>query len=732
MLVVETAVGSGIIYAAVKRYQDHQKKKTVDLFLLDAKDQNTPQATVPLSLYGRIKIAIQNFRQDKIAPILGVTRGQQLQEFSSNVDEKRINLADKEATQAVTISSISLAFAAAGRWFYSPLNVFSLPGVIYTSRYIFIGSYNSLAKNKEVNIDVLYAILQSLLLLCGYYLIASVTICIYCLNRKMIARIKDYSKSSVIDVFSQQPRTVWLLADGAEVEFPFEALQPDDIVVVNAGETIPVDGTITAGMASVDQHILTGESQPVEKGIGDQTFALTMVLSGWIHIRVEKAGEETTAAQIAHILNQTVDFKTDMQLWAEMMTDKTAVPILLLSGFTFPFLGLTSALTILHAHPRNKLTIAAAVGNMNFLNLASQRGLLIKDGRTLELLNGVDTVVFDKTGTLTQEQPYVGQIYTFNGYEEVEILRYAAAAEYKQTHPIAKAILDEAEGRGLHIAEIDEADYEVGYGLKVLLDGQLVRVGSSRFIEKEDIPIRPQMIETQEISHNQGYSLIFVAIDDEVGGCIELRPTVRPEAEAVIKGLRERGIKTMYIISGDHETPTRNLSQALGIDHYFAETLPANKADIIKQLQNEGKSICYIGDGINDSIALKEAKVSISLRGASTIATDTAQVILMDKSLNQLDHLFDVARQYNTNAKTSFAVIVMPSLICIGGVFLLHFGLVQSTILGQAGLLAGVANSMWPLRQYRKERLISPPPVPAEHKVDPVLLAPQPESVMQP
>ncbi len=715
-MLLEVAIASGTIYSGVKVYQIRQRKKNANQFLLDSQNKNGHLGTP--SLYDRTKLAIQNFREDTIAPIVGAVRGQQLQEFSSNADEKRINLADKEATQSVIISSISMCLAAAGVWFYPPLMLLSLPGILYTSRYIFTGSYDALVNNRKVNIDVLYAVLQTLLLLGGYILVAGVTIWIYCLNRKMIAKIKDYSKSAIIDVFSQQPRTVWLLADGVEVEYPFESLQRDDIVVANAGETIPVDGTIVDGMASIDQHILTGESQPAEKGVGDEVFALTMILSGRVHIRVEKAGEETTAAKIGQILNQTVDFKTDMQLWAEMMTDKSALPFLILGGITAPYLGLTSALTIIHAHPRNKLTMAAAIGNMNFLNLASQKGLLIKDGRTLELLNGVDTVVFDKTGTLTQEQPHIGQIYTANGYEDVDILRYAAAAEYKQTHPIAKAILDAAEDRGLQVPDIDEADYEVGYGLKVLLDSQLVRVGSSRFIEKEGIAIPSQLVETQDWCHNQGYSLIMVAINDEVGGCIELHPAVRPEAEAVIKGLRERNIKTMYIISGDHKTPTANLSKALGIDHYFAETLPENKADIIKQLQSEGKTICYVGDGINDSIALKEAEVSISLRGASTIATDTAQVILMDESLNQLCHLFDVAGQYNTNAMVSFAVIVTPALICIGGVYFLQFSLVHSTILGQIGLLAGVGNSMWPLKEHRKAKFLSSSTSPAKPELD--------------
>ena len=248
----------------------------------------------------------------------------------------------------------------------------------------------------------------------------------------------------------------------------------------------------------------------------------------------------------------------------------------------------------------------------------------------------MDTVVFDKTGTLTDEQPHVTQIHPWGDYEENEILRYAAAAEYTQTHPIAQAILQEARTRDVYIPAIDEATYRIGYGLTVTADSRPVHVGSFRFMEMEEIFIPPSIREVQAVCHNQGHSLVLVAMDYQVVGAIELHAAVRPEAKAMIQGLRQRNIKHIYIISGDHDTPTQKLATALGIDHYFPETLPESKADLIEQLQQEGRSVCYIGDGINDAIALKKAEVSISFRGASTIAMDTAQVILMDQSLNQL------------------------------------------------------------------------------------------------
>lgn len=508
----------------------------------------------------------------------------------------------------------------------------------------------------------------------------------------------------MIDVFKQRPRSVFVLSGGVEIEVPFEDLKVGDTVVVNTGEMVPVDGTVTDGFASIDQHILTGESQPAEKTIGSQAFASTVVLSGRVCIRVEKTGQETTVAQIGEILNQTVDFKTGLQLWAERMTDKTVLPTLLASACLLPTWGVIPATALLYAHPMYKPTTAGSVTILSSLNLASQKGVLIKDGRTLELLNQVDTVVFDKTGTLTKEQPHVAAIHTSNGVCATQVLCLAAAAEYKQSHPIARAILEEASLQELDLPLISDSEYKVGYGLSVKLNNQIVRVGSVRFMEITEVAIAPEMRQIQARCHRDGHTLVLVGRDNQVIGGIELHASVRPEAASVIRGLRERGIKHLYIISGDHEGPTKKLAQELGILNYFAETLPSQKADLIDQLHREGKSVCYIGDGINDSIALRKAKVSISLRGASSVATDTAQVVLMDESLNQLCPLFDLAKQFDSNMSKTFAIVFGPHAFAAAATLFLHFGFLSVFFVTQASMYAAIAYALTPLIKHQMEQ----------------------------
>ena len=340
---------------------------------------------------------------------------------------------------------------------------------------------------------------------------------------------------------------------------------------------------------------------------------------------------------------------------------------------------------------------------MNYLSIASRHNILIKDGRVLERLKTVDTIVFDKTGTLTLEQPHVAQLHVIQaGLTENELLIYAATAEYRQPHPVAQAILSEAKQRNLSLMAIDEASYEVGYGIKVWIREKQIRVGSSRFIIQEGLTIPAQMETVLNRCQTQGFALILVAIDEQVVGAVELHATIRPEAKRVIEDLRKRDL-SLVIISGDQTEPTQKLASELGIDSYFANTLPENKAQIIQQLQEEGRVVCFIGDGINDAIALKQADVSLSLKGATTIATDTAQVVLMDKTLNQLDTLIGLGHKYDATLRTGFITTVIPGVICIGGVFFAGFGIYTVEILFQLGFFSGLGVTMLPLLSEKND-----------------------------
>lgn len=663
---------------------------------------STNAATLSNGLWQQGVGIIARINNKCLKPLFGDSlRQQQLREMSSAGQSQIPNAAMQNANRDLTIASAALGVAIAGSLFYPPLQLLSIPGLLYAVRKMFTNSYQTLRKEGKVHVNSLVSISVMGCLFSGYIVAAAMSGFFYTFSQKLLSQIKNDSKESLVNIFRQSAGTAWVMLDGTEVQVPIQQVQRGDRVIVNAGELIPVDGIIQQGMASIDQQMLTGEAQPVEKSVGDTVFALTLLLSGQIIVEAKHVGEETTAAQIGQLLNRTTDFKNSVQLRSESVVQKTVWPTLILCALSVPLVGPMGAVAIITAHCGNRMTTIGGVGILNYFRILSRYGILVKDGRSMELLRHVDTVVFDKTGTLTQEQPTVATIHTCAGYDESTVLRLAAAAEYKQTHPIARAILNAAAARTLDLPPIADAAYKVGYGLSVQIGDNLVRVGSSRFIEGEGIALPASIQQAQSACYAQGHSLVLVAVGEAVVGALELLPTLRPEAKAIIQGLRQRKIKSIVIISGDHEAPTRKLAEELGVDRYFAQTLPQNKAAILEQLQAEGRSICYIGDGINDTIALKKAQVSVSLRGASAAATDTAQIILMDQSLKQLCRLFDLSKEFSATLENSLGLILLPVALGIGGVYFAGLQVAQVLLIKQVFTFVSLGNAMWPLQKYR-------------------------------
>ena len=362
-------------------------------------------------------------------------------------------------------------------------------------------------------------------------------------------------------------------------------------------------------------------------------------------------------------------------------------------------MGPAGAVAVLNSDLGTGIRMAAPLAMLSSLSVCAHKGILVKDGRALEQMNEVDTVIFDKTGTLTHERPEVSRIIATAGVSRERVLQLAAAAERKFHHPIALAILHRAEELGLDLPPHDDTHYKVGYGITVHVEGQAIHVGSKRFIELEQIAIPGAVQAAIEEAHRDGSSMVLVGVAGELTGAIELKAAVRPEAREIVCGLRDRGINHVAIISGDHDAPTRKLAEFLGMDRYFAQVLPADKAQIVERLQKEGRKVCFVGDGINDSIALKKADVSVSLRGASTIATDTAHVIFLDGGLSKLCELRDIAQNLNRNVNRSWSMIVAPNVSNVIGVFTMGFGIMSSVLTNNVSALAALANGLLPLRR---------------------------------
>jgi heavy metal translocating P-type ATPase len=600
------------------------------------------------------------------------------------------------------ICTASVALAVTSQFLVPGLAPLSAALFLYSVIPSFKNAYDVVVKQKRLGVDVLDAIVVLTCFATNRVLAGTVLGFTLGVARKLVQRTEDNSKKMLLNVFGKQPRFVWLEVDGSEIETPLERLKINDIIVVHTGETVPVDGEVIDGMAMVDQHTLTGESAPVEKIKGDKVMASTTLIAGKVRIAVTSAGEDTTSAKLARILNDTAGYTLRSQSKGEELADRAVLPTLALGALGLATRGVNGATAVINCDLGTGIRMAAPIAMLSSLTLSAEHGILVKDGRALEMLRSVDTILFDKTGTLTRERPEVGDVLIYGGYPENRILQWAAAAEGKFSHPIAKAIVDKARALGLELPKIDDSKYHVGYGITVGVDGHTIRVGSARFMKHEGIALPADLDAALDSAHEDGNSLVLVGVDGALGGAIELRAAARPEAAAVIAGLRARGVKHLAIISGDHEQPTRKLAERLGMDRYFAEVLPQDKAKYVELLQKEGRTVCFIGDGVNDSIALKKANVSISLRGASSVATDTAQVVFMEDSLTKLLQLRDVSRDLHRNINTSWGLIVIPNLLCIGGAFFAGFGVMHSMLFNQIGGMLAVGNGLLPLRKAAK------------------------------
>ncbi|MGA2649976.1 MAG: heavy metal translocating P-type ATPase [Terracidiphilus sp.] len=549
----------------------------------------------------------------------------------------------------------------------------------------------ALVREKKVNVDVLFFVADVLTFATKNYFTAAFGLTMIHAGRYQVIRAKDDSAKMLTHLFKELPQSVWTLVDGQEVEIPLADIRAGDFLIVTSGSVIPVDGVIQEGTAQIDQCALTGEAQPAEKGKDDPVFANTIVIAGKLLIRVDRSGADTTSAQIAAMLLNSVSFKTGVQLKGERWADQMSLPMLASSIALLPFIGPTSTAVFINSHFGARIMIFAPLTTLRHIREASLLGVLVKDGRALEQLCDVDTILFDKTGTLTTDQPEVKSVTARNGHTVQEILSYAATAERKLAHPIARAILKRARNEGVTAYEVQDSNYKIGFGVTVTVDGKLIRVGSIRFFQQEGIRIPKDVLRKQEESHASGNTFILVGIDRRIGGTLELEPQTRPKTREMIAQLRAFGINHMGIVSGDDRTPTRKLAEDLGMDEYFYNVLPENKAKIVESLQAKGKVICFVGDGINDSIALQRANVSMSIAGATSIAKDMAEIIFMDGSLDHLVPLVELSRRLEINLQRSWILCIVPGFINLLGAFVLNFNVLAALLVNNVFSTVGVS-----------------------------------------
>ncbi len=644
---------------------------------------------IPLrQLWRDIQQAIQATERNQLHGVINPAIQQQLQA------EK------KSASQQQKFGFFALVLAISGAYFPA-MSLISTVAILYLTKDILKLIRRDFQRGHYFTFQLVSLTMICWMLASGKLIHSAISAVITGFVARIINQMEETSHYQLTNVFCDCPEKVWIIVDSTEIQVPFQDLQAGDQVVVYPGETIPIDGIIKTGHGQVDQHILTGESHPVEKLPGHEVFAATLLLSGQLRIQVQTTGEATLAAKIGTILSETQSYKDNLTTRGCRIANHYLPVTIGLSALTLLVLGPESALAMLWANLGGLMATLGPLSVMSHLQILSRRNILIKDGRVFELLRDIDTVVFDKTGTLTLEQPTVKAIQPFGHYSEIDVLRYAAIAEYRQPHPVAKAILAKAAAEQLELPTPDTASYNLGYGIQVHCQDDYIQIGSARFLQQQGIDL-PNTLQTLQIqSDEQGDSLIYVAVNQNLAGILTLQPTIRPEAAAVIKFLQQREVE-LYIISGDHIEPTRSLAKSLGIQNYFSDVLPEHKADYVEKLKKQGRFVCFVGDGINDAIALKKAQVSLSLSGASSAATDTAQIVLMDGTLAKIPEIFRLGDDFEKTMKKNLVISFIPGFLIIPGIYLLHTGLVFSMIIWFVNMFIGLSNVLWSSMKHQK------------------------------
>jgi Cd2+/Zn2+-exporting ATPase/Cu+-exporting ATPase len=456
----------------------------------------------------------------------------------------------------------------------------------------------------------------------------------------------DRSRQAIRALMRVAPEIAHRVQGGEEQDVPVEALRPGDQVIVRPGERVPADGEVEKGTATVDQSPITGESIPMDKRPGSQLFAGTIVHGGALVIRVTRVGGDTTLGRVIRLVEEAEANKAPVQRLADGFT-AWYIPVVVATAVVTYLIGrdLTAAIAVLLVSCACAIALATPTAVIAAVGRAARRGILIKGGRYLELLARVDTVVMDKTGTLTFGRPAVTDVVALDDRREEEVVRLAATAERLSEHPVAAAVRQAARERGLTPPAPDEFEPLVGLGVRALSHGAHLLVGNHQLMEKEGVAVPPHAEVQAAAWETAGKTVFFVAVDDGIIGLLAVADTPRPEVPEALEALRQLGIKRFLLLTGDNERTANALAGLLGIG-YRAELLPEDKIAVVKDLQEQGRTVLMVGDGVNDAPALAQADVGVAMGVAGTdAALEAADVALMQDDWRALPQAVHVGRR---------------------------------------------------------------------------------------
>ena len=553
----------------------------------------------------------------------------------------------------------------------------SLPIIWIAGFSIFKGAYFSL-RNRKINMDVLVtvgvvagwiygalnAFLPNIAEGAGYLEVSIAILAFVLLGKYIEETIRRKSAASIRKLLELQPTTAMVIRDGTEVEVPAEQLQVNDIIIVKPGEKIPTDGIVIEGYSSVDEKLLTGESIPVEKNVGSEVIGATINKTGVLKFKATKVGEDTALSQIVHLVEEAQASSAPIQKFADRVVAKF-VPIVftaaaisfvfwyVTSGFTIAFFALLAVLLV--ACPC-AMGIATPTAILAGVGKGAEYGVLLRSGEYVERARKLSVVVFDKTGTLTKGEPSVTDVKAYGDFTEKDIVMFAGSAEKNSEHPLAEAIVKQAQK--LEIKLSDAASFEAlpGRGVKCIINSKQVLLGNRKLMQEQKVPTEAIEADLTKLEI-EGKTVMTLSLDGKVAGTVAAMDTAKEHAAEAVQQLKDMKLE-VYMLTGDNEGTAKAIAAQLGIDNVIANVLPWQKEEAIKKLQGQGKVVAMVGDGINDAPALAQADIGIAIGSGTDIAKETGGIVLIKDDLRDVALGVDLSkrtmRKINSNLFWAF------------------------------------------------------------------------------
>lgn len=607
-------------------------------------------------------------------------------------------------TVPLFLLSMGRDFGILGPWAFRPwvkwfMFALATPVQFYVGWQYYIGAYKSL-RNRSANMDVLVAMGSSaayfysipilLDLFPGhvYFETSAMIITLIKVGKFLEARAKGRTSEAIKKLIGLRAKTALVIRDGEEIEVPAEKVRVGDIVIVKPGEKIPVDGVVVEGHSSVDESMITGESMPVEKGVGDKVIGATLNKLGQFKFEATQVGKDTALSQIIRLVEEAQGSKAPIQRLADRVSAVFVPAVIVIAFLTFL---MWYFLIPMPANPEITVFTRALIHTVAVLVIAcpcamglatptavmvgtgkgAEMGVLLKSGKALERAGKLDTVILDKTGTITKGQPEVTDILVKKkgdgGIPESELLYYAASVEKGSEHPLGEAIWAEAGNRGIQITETAGFQAIVGRGVEGHVDGKKVFVGNRRMMEDRNLPFPKWKRELSRLQ-SEAKTVMLVAVDERVQGLIAVADTVKEGSVQAISRLQNMGLK-VAMITGDNEQTAQAIAQKVGLDDVFAGVLPGEKASKIKGLQEDSKVVAMVGDGINDAPALAQADVGIAIGTGTDVAISAAQITLISGDLEGVPKAISLSRHTLRTIKQNlfwafiYNIILIPAAV---------------------------------------------------------------------